>query len=461
MVIPRGREGRCAGGKQMRLADGLAATVEVAKTWLSPEAMNSFRDDVPDAMIREALKSVREEPVRRRALPGEVVIWLVIGMSLLRDRCIRTLVAQLKLALGKTRTVSSSAIVQARNRLGENPVATLFAYTADEWALRSAEEDRWRGLCLFGVDGTSLRVADTEENETTFGRPSHAKGRGASGYPQVRLVGLMALRSHLLLAASFGPYKVGETTFAKKLWYLLPDRSLVALDRGFVDYALFHQIMTSGEQRHFLCRGKKNLRMTTASRLGRNDRIVRMAMPRQLRRKHPDLPEALMLRVITYQRRGFQPQTLLTSLLDASEFPRKEIVALYHERWEIELGYDEIKTHTLEREESLRSRSPERVRQEIWGLLIAYNLVRRQIERFAKKQGIAPLRVSFRTALLIIRNTCVGASYGVGSVRRLIESMENQLGLLILPPRRERSFPRTVKIKMSNYSRNRGRLANP
>jgi Transposase DDE domain len=270
-------------------------------------------------------------------------------------------------------------------------------------------------------------------------------------------VGLSALRSHLLYAAAMGPYDCGECTLAKKLWYLLPDRSLTMVDRGFIDYGLFHDIMTSGQERHFLTRAKKNLRWEIVSELGPGDRLARLTFTRAARQMRPDLPEYLIVRAIDYQRKGFRRQTLLTSLTDPQVYPAEEIRALYHERWEIELTYDEVKTHTLDREESIRSKSPERVRQELWGLLIAYNLVRQHIERFAGQRHLSPLRISFRGALLLVRNLCVCAAQGVGSTRKLLDAMDEDFHLLLLPPRRPRRYARAVKIKRSNYKRNPAR----
>src|SRR5262245_11894017 len=159
-----------------------------------------FSETLDAAWIAQALQATGTATIRRRKLPAEYVVWLVIGMGLLRDRSIREVVRHLDLVL-PTRagrgTVSGAAIAQARDRLGPNPLAALFAQTADVWGPAAAEEARWRGLAVYGVDGTTLRVPDTVENEATFGR---VKTRWAStgGYPQLRLVALMVLRHHLL-----------------------------------------------------------------------------------------------------------------------------------------------------------------------------------------------------------------------------------------------------------------------
>ena len=295
-----------------------------------------------------------------------------------------------------------------------------------------------------------LRIADTEENEAAFGRPG--SGRGRAGYPQLRLVALMVLRSHLLAGLVTGPCTESELTLAEPLWESVPDASLIALDRGFLAYHLLHRIQSHGSQRHWLTRAKANLKWRVLKRLGPNDWLVELPVHRKARQAHPELPETLQVRAIRYQRRGFRPQTLLTSLLDPTAYPAAEIVGLYHERWELELGFDEVKTHTLERAETLRSRAPDRVRQELWGLAIGYNLVRLEIERVARRAGVSPRRVSYRHALMLIRNFWVTAWLASpGALPRRLEALQEELALLILPERRPRAYPRAVKIKMSNY----------
>lgn len=409
--------------------------------------------------IHSVLRATGTATVRRRKLPAEHAIWTVIGMALFRDRPIQAVVHHLDLVLPSSKTstvpgiVTGSAVVQARDRLGAAPMAQLFELTATHWAHTSAERHRWRGLTIYGIDGTALRVADTPENERTFGRPG--SGRGMSGYPQLRLVGLMVLRSHLLAGLAIGGWTEGEITLAESLWEKIPNLSLTILDRGFLSYAPLFRLHAAGTARHWLTRAKANLKWRTVRKLAPKDSLVEITLPRQLRRNNKDLPETLLVRAVGYQRRGFRPQTLLTSLLDPIAYPAAEIATLYHERWELELGFDEIKTHTLEREEALRSRAPERVRQEVWGLAIAYNLVRLHIEHVALHAGVLPVRISFRGALLELRDLWMAAwAISPGTLPRVLERLHRHLALLVLPTRRPRRYPRAVKIKMSNYPRN-------
>lgn len=422
---------------------------------IAPETgLDVFSSELDQNLIRRALEATGTATIRRRKLPAESVVWIVVGMGLFRDRPIQDVVRHLNLVLpaaaGTKGRVTGGAIVQARDRLGPEPLAVLFGDTADNWATASADKHRWRGLTVHGIDGSTLRIPDTEENEAAFGRPAASRGRAA--YPQVRVVALMVLRSHLLAAAEFGPASSSELKLAARLWPTLPDDSVTLIDRGFVSYKVFHDIQGGGKNRHWLTRAKAKLKLRVIKRLGRGDQLVELHINRSLRRAHPELPETLTVRAVRYQRRGFRAQTLLTSLLDSKLFPAAEIADLYHERWELEMGFDEIKTHTLEREETLRSRAPQRIRQELWGLAIAYNLVRLEMERAAERIGLPPSRISYRASLLMIRNFWLAAwQVATGNLPRRLDILQEDLALNVLPPRRSRCYPRAVKIKMSNY----------
>jgi len=276
----------------------------------------------------------------------------------------------------------------------------------------------------------------------------------------------MVLRQHVLTALALGAYRDSELGLAAALWPQLPDASLVILDREFAAYALYHQLGDATRQRHWLTRartGRLALRRRVVQRLGPGDALVELmpsAEARRLVRHGPrDLPPTLRVRAIRYRRRGFRPQTLLTSLRDPVAYPAAELVALYHERWELELGFDEVKTHTLERAEALRSKTPARVTQEVWGLALAYNLVRLAMARVAARADVGPTRVSYRHALQFTRLFWLTAwTTSPGMLPRRLDALHDELALLILPPRRpHRRYARAVKRPLSRYRRNRPR----
>jgi hypothetical protein len=424
-----------------------------------PESLEDFRRHIDPAWIHAALESTGTASIRRRRLPAEQVIWLVLGMALFRNRSIVHVADSLDLALPSRNgdpTAAASAISQARSRLGDEPLQWLFRTCADNWAHASANRHRWRQLAVYGVDGTSLRVPDSDENREHFGLPTGGS-RGAAGYPQLRLVCLAALRSHLIVAAAFGPCSNGENTYAANLWSEVPNRSVCILDRNFLSANLLLSLEQQGDASHWLIRAKKNTKWEEVERFGEGDFLVRMEVSRAARAKNADLPTHWMARAIRYQIPGFRVQWLLTSLRDSSAYPAHEVAALYHERWEIEMCYDEVKTDILEREEAIRSRSPNRVRQELWGVLIAFNLVRLEMERIADEAEVEPTRISFVAAHRFICDEWMWcATAAPGSIPRHLKNLRATLKRFILPKRRsERKYPRAVKIKMSSYPRKR------
>lgn len=417
------------------------------------ESFELFTRTLDLEWIKGALQASGTASVRRRKMPAEFAVWMVIGMALLRDRSIDEVVHHLKLVLpkvGQPERISHSSTCEARDRLGCGALALLFAQSAKKWAQQSADTLRWRGLAVYGVDGTTLPIPDTLENEQAFGRPTNANGGGA--YPQLRLVVLMVLRSHVLANFSAGPYSMGEPSLAQKIWEDLPDDALVVLDKGYINYGLFWQIQHRRSRRNWLCAARSNLRWRVMRALGDGDDLIEIRTNAQQRRTQPDLPEVIFARAITYHRPGFRPRVLLTSLTDHQAYPAAEIIELYHERWELEIGFDEVKTHTLERAETLRSKTPERICQELWGLGIAYNLVRLEMLHVAQRLKLPPSRISYRHSLMLVRSFLLSAwlaSPGVLPAR--LEALHHDIGLLVLPPRRERKFPRAVRVKNTHY----------
>ena len=434
----------------------------VREEYAEPESFGRLLSSIDAAWIEEALEATGTATIRKRRLPAEQVVWLVLGLALYRDWSISRVVNHLHLALpGESgRGVVPSASIQARARLGDEPMRWLFERCAQSWAHASADRHRYRGLALYGVDGTTVRTLDSAENRAHFGGQSGGD-RGASGYPQARVVTLMALRSHLLAAARFGPYAVGETTMAEELWPELPDDSLCIVDREFLAVRCLSAIEDQDRNRHWMTRAKSRSRWRTVKRLGRGDELVELEFSDQTRRANPEMPERWLVRAIRYERPGFQPQTLLTSLHDHKKFPAREMVALYHERWELELGFDEVKTELLEREEALRSKTPRGVAQDLWSLGLLYNLVRLEMEQIAVEAGVPPTRISFIAALQFIQNCwLICAAMAPARIPRKLRRLRQDLSQFILPPRRsERLYPRAVKIKMSAYPKKRSQPA--
>jgi len=421
-------------------------------------AFDRLRDSIDPAWIDAALEATGTATLRRRRLPAEQVVWLVLGMAIYRQRPIDELVARLDLALPGSGPMSmaKSAVSRARAKLGDEPLKWLFERCSEKWAHESARRHEWRGLALYGVDGTTARVPDSKENRAHFGS-QNTRNFELSGYPLARIVTLMALRSHMIAAAAFGPWG-DERPYASELWPKVPNDSLTIVDRNFFAAYILAGLTANGTNRHWLTRANSNLKWTVVKKLGVGDELIEMTPGHGARAKSEDVPRVWTMRAIRYRRPGFKTQTLLTSLVDPAMYPAVELRELYHERWEIELGYDEVKTDLLDRQEAIRSKTPTGVRQELWAIALAYNLVRLEMERIADEADVAPSRISFVMSLRLIRDEWMwaAASNAPGAIPRNLRRLREELKRFVLPPRRpERRYPRAVKLKMSNYDRKR------
>lgn len=418
----------------------------------APPEFTRFHKHLPLGWIEQALAATGTATLRRRRLPAEQVIWLVIGMALYRDRSIEEVAASLDIAWAGTRgvTVAPSAIPQARERVGSEPVQELFHRTAAHWAHAEARRHAWRGLALYSMDGTSFRVSDTPQNREAFG--GHSNGLPSS-HPLVRMVGLLATKARLLADVCIGPWSEGEQSLAAQLWSSVPENALVVVDRAFNNTGMLVPLASSGN-RHWLIRAKSTSSWKELKAFAEDDWLVEMRVSARARKEDPSLPPTFEARVIGYQRPGHRKQFLITSMLDPVAFPADEVIDTYRTRWEIETGYDEVKTEMLEREETLRSRKPDGVRQELYGLLLAYNLVRLEMCRIADEAEVPPNRISFATALSFIRNEWIWCANSLpGAIPRHLSRLRENVKRFVLPLRRERSFPREVKSRGLKYPR--------
>ncbi len=203
-----------------------------------------------------------------------------------------------------------------------------------------------------------------------------------------------------MVGAQFGPFATSEQELARTLWPSIPSRSLTILDRGFIDYTNFATLIDVERERHLLIRMRENMRPEEIEELEDGTLKVRLVPTKSALAATPDLPAEIVGRMIVYEHPDGSTGRLFTTLADATAFPAQEIVDLYHERWEIELAFDELKTHMLERKECLRCKTPDRVAQELWGLLLTYNLVRREMLLVAVTNDFPSDRISFVLAHL-------------------------------------------------------------
>ena len=423
----------------------------------SPPDWARLSEQLPLEWIEQALDYTGRASIRKRRLPAEQVVWFVIGLALYRHKSVRQLVGELDLALPDLadRCVSDSAVTQARQRLGAEPLERLFNMTAQHWKDEPAKESHFQHLRLFAMDGTSLRLADSPANRAHFGS-SNFREQGVGSHPLVRMVTLNTLSTQMVVAARFGPYEVGEMTHAKLMLPEIPDQSLTIFDRGFLAGELLHTLRQTGQERHFLVPAKANTKWKIIEGTDA-DAIVEMQISSASRKISPELPATWRARAIRGEDFDGKPSYVLTSLTDRRAFPAASVRACYRRRWQIETSYRELKQSMMGMALTLRSHDVETTRQEIWGILIAYNLVRLEMARAAVEAKCAPTEISFIMALHAYQYEMMHARalQSLGTVPALIKRMRERILVELNVYRPDRTFDRVAKAKAQRYPERR------
>lgn len=416
----------------------------------SPESFSSLADVLSPELLSQCLENSGTVTVRRRRLPMEMVIWSVVGMALFRHLPMSQIVNQLDILLpGNRPFVAPSAVVQARQRLGVEAVKQVFEQTQALWHLKTPHPN-WCGLRLLGVDGVVWRTPDTPENQAEFARTANAQAE--SLYPQVRMVCQMELTSHLLTASAIDSVSTNEMTLAAELIDQTPDESLTLFDKGFYSLGLLHRWQSTGRERHWLLPLRKGTQYRVVKQLGPDDTQIELTSSPQALNKWPGLPATLDARLVTKTIKG-KPVQILTSMVDKKRFPASDIVDLYGHRWEIELGYREMKQYMLQNRLTLRSKTPDLVRQEMWAVLLAYNLLRFQMAQMAYSlKGVEPNELSFSQATAFItKELTLMPAVSPGRIPEVLRNLLQMAKAFVLPHRRDRHYPRAVKRRPQRY----------
>lgn len=427
--------------------------IDAASSGFPMEGLGRLGAHLPWAWIEDALAATETASIRRRKLPAEQVVWLVIALALWRRTSMVEVLEKLDLALPMSPegTVTRAGICQARQRLGAEPLAMLFARTAQAWCVQDAPSYAWKGLSLWAMDGTTFRTPDSPENRAFFGAQGYASGKAAS-YPQVRGVSLTAIPTRLIADMAFGQYDTNEMRYAEELIPRIPDHSLTVFDKGFFSAAILVGLTSNGQNRHFLIPSKAHTKWEVISGTP-EDAVVRMKVSPQARAKHSELPETWEARAVRTVLPDGRERILLTSLMDRRRFKATDIAACYLRRWEVETSYRELKQTMLGGPQTLRSQDPRGIEQEIWGALIAYNLVRLEMGKAALEAKAQPTDLSFIRALHYIQMELSFAALlkAPGNIPGKLKRMREQLKEALREERRGRQCPRHVKSRPAKY----------
>lgn len=406
--------------------------------------------------IQEVLAECGVAGQRERRLPGWLTVLFCIGMNLLSELSMTGVMEHL---MRGTRLIHpsdeeeapcASAYSQARARLGARVMARLFRAVCRPLARPDTPGAFAYGLRLVALDGSVDELPDSEANSAYFGRSGTQ--RGQSAFAQVQCVYLCECGTHVLFDAAFWPYAVSERRGGKRLLRSVRADMLVMWDRGFHDYDMLAGVRSRGA--HILARLPAHVKPKLVEVLTDGTWLAYLQPSDPARRQ----TERLLVRVIEYTiddptRPGHaQHHRLITTLLDPTLYPAIELIVLYHERWEVEITLDEVKVHQRLLPRPLRSLTPVGVIQELYALLLAHFVVRFIMHEAGLAFRLDPDRLSFVESLRLIR-AAIPEFQLVDPARheRLWRRLLRDIVRHILPARRNRTNPRVVKRKMSNF----------
>src|SRR6266498_1010630 len=380
-------------------------------------AIGALTQTYPPELVDQVLAQTGRRERRYRLLPARMVVYYLLAMCLFADiayvEVLRLLVEALRrpgrLVGAPARLPVKSALIQARVRLGPEPLKALFEQAARPLATTATQGAWYRGWRLVAIDGTCLDVTDTPANQAWFGRPRSGRGEGVGAFPKVRVVGLAECGTHAIIGAVMGPYAKGETTLARELLDTLDAGMLVLADRRFTGAALWRKAQATGAALLW--------RVTTGTKTAPALPVDRVLGDGSwLSRLDPDqvVGAAIVVRVLEYtvddpgrpQTTG-QTYRLVTTIGDPELAPAAELAALYHQRWELEGVLDELKTHQRGAQQVLRSKTPLMVQQEVWAHLLVHYAIRKLMHQAALEHDLDPDRLSFVGSLRIVRRHLV------------------------------------------------------
>jgi hypothetical protein len=301
---------------------------------------------------------------------------------------------------------TKGALFKGRVRLGVEPLRLLFERVAQPLGDLTGLGIAYRGHRVVSLDGTTLDVPDTPENAAHFGRPGSGRGDGQGAFPQMRVVGLVESGTHAVLRVVLGPYGLAERAAAREVLPGLEPSMLLLADRGFYSGALWQAAAATGAA--LVWRVSQSVALPCLTRYPDGSYGSRVYPDRQTRRRGT---EGVAVRVVDYtlgDRDTAPVYRLCTTLVDPAAAPARELAQLYHERWEIEQVFDELKTHQRGRQMTLRSKTPDGVRQEAYGYLLTHYAIRRLMHEAARQAGTDPDRLSFTHTVHVVRRHLPG-----------------------------------------------------
>ncbi len=425
------------------------------------KALASSSDQI-SPFISKALTKHQKWHKRNCPLKPNLIVWLVMFLSVYRGlsipgvfRVLLNFMRELEPELD-FKTVTPEALCHAKARLGSAPMKELFTSLATS---PSSRTELYQGLRLFGIDGTHFRTPDSKANDEAFGRQI-SQGKTVAGYPHFLSAVLVEAFTHKVVDIECGKWNSNERALTQTIISRsLGTGDLVLMDRGVSSFGIFLDFKEVDCD--FLARIPKSWKVKVLKPLGPGDCLVKIIPSSKERARLKKLGKScnkgMILRMLTYHLPGYGTVRLLTTLLDKKRHPAVKLSSLYNQRWEAEIAFDEIKNHFLgtmtgKQPTHFRSKTPDGIRQEMYGMLISYNLTRELMNQAAQEHKLKPLQLSFVETLETLKLWL--------PILERSQNLELDFSRLLhdisqcrLRKRRPRSCPRKVKVAKARYDK--------
>ena len=431
--------------------------VDLTVRWSDAERVHALKRIIPKAAIAKVLRRTGQGLRYCKRMPKWFAVWFVVALGLFCPDSYRQVFRWLH-RFKKGLTPGRSTLCEARKSIGVAPIRILAEEVIELNGKPETPFTFYKGMRLMGIDSFVVDVADSPANVNAFGKPG--SGRGLGAFPQVRVLSLCELGTHILWKSLLKPHRRGEIPMAHHLVRFLQSDMLLLWDRNFLSFDLVNEVRQSGA--HLLAR-IKNVNIFEPIKTLSDGSFTAKLYPSPRHRQQDR--DGILVRIIEYtfddpQRPGVgEKHRLLTSLLDEREHPAEQLIVLYHERWEEEGTFDELKTHQRGGR-VLRSETPAGVVQEIYSLLLGHYIIRKLMCEAAGFAGIAPRQLSFVNVLKILRCRLPEVSRTPCGITRWYKNILTEITEEQLEPRRDRINPRVIKRKMSHWDKKRQKHCN-
>lgn len=389
-----------------RLTDGSRITDYIS---LGVVARTFPRSLVEDVLVRSGKTSDRQ-----RDLPAHVAMYYVIALGLYMEasyrevlRCLLEGIQWLKGKFPEARVVAPSSISQARTRLGWESVRLLHDEVVKPIATEKTQGAWYRHWRLVSLDGSTLDVPDEAENREAFGFQTGPNGDSA--FPTLRFLSLVENGTRVLFGSRMGPYLTSELELAQDVLPMLKPDMLCLADRGFYSFRTWGLARATGAD--LVWRIKKSMVLPREKEFEDGSYLSRVY---ETQNDQKQKRNGVVVRVVDYELKGIADAEpvyrVITTILDPAQAPAADLAALYPDRWQVEMAFDELKTHLRSGKLTLRSKTPDLIRQEFYGLLMAHFAIRGLMHEAALMGEVDPDRLSFTHAVRVIKRKMTQAA---------------------------------------------------